>query len=523
MLKLTSFFIFWYNLVSYVHTTYVTSVSEQLELKGWLVSTPYKKKSRRRIALASITLFLIGIGYAGIVTVITRDSTLPDPRIPIVQAPTLEQLDLAIASSERYLDGMYKEVTLTDAVQSEYYAMPLRALFPHTNTWSLLGQNNTSSIEAGPSDKFSEQFKVSFNKEAFVAIVQLNWNEAKSLQIVVRPQAVRETTELWLGSTLIGKFRADVASTAVSVDVTDFSTLASLRYTVRHATQQALFYWQLRGDQAKVEKLRHFLVANRYEPGYDMRAIIFNQSAGLPDDLPYDRRAYQDCDHLPPTNLLAYPYESKACTVLGVYFAAGERDPFLQATFALHMLQKYKDPKRQYKVSSIEEIWLQSNTPEEASQHLRQQWERTHVGIPSCTPVECQSVASGIRTFAFGALEAELGYNYGDEKARWYADAAAVSTLNAQITTGTIRMTKGDIYRPVYTGGFIAYWDNKGYFRPPDASILGALVLTLIDESAMPPEYLGVIPSNSETAFDGWAFLVRYRCLKYGVKCYPAS
>src|SRR5919199_4904081 len=129
MLKLTSFFIFWYNLVSYVHTTYVTSVSEQLELKGWLVSTPYKKKSRRRIALASITLFLIGIGYAGIVTVITRDSTLPDPRIPIVQAPTLEQLDLAIASSERYLDGMYKEVTLTDAVQSEYYAMPLRALF----------------------------------------------------------------------------------------------------------------------------------------------------------------------------------------------------------------------------------------------------------------------------------------------------------------------------------------------------------------------------------------------------------
>jgi hypothetical protein len=35
----------------------------------------------------------------------------------------------------------------------------------------------------------------------------------------------------------------------------------------------------------------------------------------------------------------------------------------------------------------------------------------------------------------------------------------------------------------------------------------------------MPPEYLGPKPTDSETTFDAYAFLLVYRCARYGVGC----
>jgi hypothetical protein len=39
------------------------------------------------------------------------------------------------------------------------------------------------------------------------------------------------------------------------------------------------------------------------------------------------------------------------------------------------------------------------------------------------------------------------------------------------------------------------------------------------DHFNMPPEYLGLRPTDSETGFDAYAFLALYRCARYQVGC----
>jgi hypothetical protein len=50
-----------------------------------------------------------------------------------------------------------------------------------------------------------------------------------------------------------------------------------------------------------------------------------------------------------------------------------------------------------------------------------------------------------------------------------------------------------------------------------------ALVRGLYEQLDMPPEYRGVIPSNAETTLTAYAFLVRYRCERYGKGCRAPS
>jgi hypothetical protein len=46
-----------------------------------------------------------------------------------------------------------------------------------------------------------------------------------------------------------------------------------------------------------------------------------------------------------------------------------------------------------------------------------------------------------------------------------------------------------------------------------------AVLLWATDLLSMPPEYAGLNVSDSEATFDGWAFLVTYRCARYRVGC----
>lgn len=479
-----------------------------------------------RTWLRLVAIVVIGIIVAGVVTVWNRD-LLPEPELPDVPGPSVAQLDQAIRMAEQYLDGLYKPLGDKDAVQSEHYGLPVRAYFPLSRTWALLGEDETSSISALPDKGLGEEYSVSLRGGDITVEASVVWQkDSQNFTLTATPKTVREKAELWVGHTLLGTLESNSTKVLTSPQLTaaDYSTLASLRYTVRHATQQALMYWQIRGNKEKTGRLEDFLSSNGYQPGFDMRAILFNRSAKLPDDLATNREAYKDCDHLPRRQSSAYPYKSKACQVLGAYFSAAERDPFLQATFALHMLQKYGSATRGYTISGIAATWMQGDTPLETAKHLRQQWGRTGVGIPSCTPAECQNVASGIRTFVYGTLETELGYNtFSDPVARLFADAAATQTVIAQVFDGKVRMTGGEAYRPVFTGAVLSYWDNQGRFAPPSPSLLGSAIGSVVDSAGMPPEYTGVLPSNSETTFDAWVFLVRYRCLKYAVGCYPAS
>jgi hypothetical protein len=467
-----------------------------------------------------MVITLVGLVFSAVCAVCTRDSLLASPTPPNVEAPTLIQLDRTITAAEAYLDGLYKPLDEGNAVQSEYFGIPLRVFFTEKNHWALLGEDQASTITAEASSYSTESYRVSFENGAFTASVRVSWRPEGGFDLTFTPTTIRQPVVVWLGSTRLGSYKSPVQLVTTTVfHGRNTSELASLRYTVRHATQQAYMYWTARGDTVKATRLLHFLTSQGYTPERDVRAVLFDRSRTSSDALPFDKEAYQDCDHLPEAVSSAYPYRSKACQALWAYLDAGERDPFLQATYALQVLQKYQDPDHEYDQSLISDFWLQADTPRAAIAQLRRQWERTGFGIPSCTPFDCAEAASGIRTFTYGTLETELGYRYGDQTAMRFADAAARTTIAVQITGGIVRMPNGNAYRPVQNGSFPVYWDEQRRFAPPKGSLLTGAAMTLIGETSMPAEYIGISPSNSETTFDAWAFLVRYRCLKYHTDC----
>ncbi|HEV3464059.1 MAG TPA: hypothetical protein VG846_08760, partial [Actinomycetota bacterium] len=60
----------------------------------------------------------------------------------------------------------------------------------------------------------------------------------------------------------------------------------------------------------------------------------------------------------------------------------------------------------------------------------------------------------------------------------------------------------------------LSYWDADRRYRKPTG-----IAQAMADRLNMPPEYLGLRPTDSETGFDAYAFLALYRCAKYQVGC----
>jgi hypothetical protein len=366
-----------------------------------------------------------------------------------------------------------------------------------------------------------ESYTLTFGERLKIGLA-INWKvDKRHFSVTVAPQEVRSAADVWLNDVKLASFTPGVTTSFTrTFPLSKLELFKSLRYTVRHAVQEAYMYWTLRGDKKKAGALARFLRTNGFVPGMDMRAAAFGMSASLPDDLPFDSKAYEDCEHVPPPTTVAYPYRSKACLAQSSYLNIAARDAFLQASLALHVVQKY-DKDYEYAGSNSWLAWTQGSTPQETSHHLQRQWRRLGYGIPSCNPVACGNYASSIRTSAFGALETVLGYDYGDKVARSYADAAAVATLKSQIgSDGIIRHDSSRLYRPVQAGAIPVAWNESGAFvAPSDTSLLAAPASLLFGRLSMPPEYIGIQASNTETSMDAWAFLVRYRCAVYGVSC----
>lgn len=478
---------------------------------------------RLRLWFRWLSIIVAGLIYVLCTAVITRDTTLQTAQTPNMAAPSLDELNAAIGLAEQYIDRLYRPLDAQTAVQSEYYGLPLKVFFPERQEWSLLSKDTSSAITPGESSQNTEEYFISFESGSLVMKVAVHWLSATdtSFEIVIVPQAVKEAAEVWLGERLLGSYRPDMQVLVANARFTssEVGQLASLRYTVRHATQQAYLYYQAKGDTAKAHRLARFLETNGYTPGKDMRAIILNHTHGREDDFAHSVGSYSDCEHLPQPTELAYAYKSKACKALEAYFVGGQRDTYMQSAEALQALQDHHEPERQYGTSFLTRLWMQGNTPQDTAEHLRKQWSRTHSGIPACTPISCHEVSSGIRTFTYGTLETELGYHYGDPVAAKFADAAARMALQAQITDGFVTTSEHRAYRPAHTGAFPTYWDRDGNFTPPAPSFVTTTALALLGDTGMPPEYVGILPSNSETTLDGWAFLVRYRCLKYHADC----
>lgn len=466
--------------------------------------------------------------------VVLRDVGLDENRLPSASAPTLDELNKSIDNAKRYISALYKPLPDGSAVQSEASGVPLKAHFTNRDEWILLGEEAkectagsdsckpTTSINPLTSDKDSESYAVTFSnhsaRDAFAVSIDIKWKaEPDKFRISLRPLSVKEPVELWLDDTKLELYTPEDDKPSSHVFPASYqSKLRMLRYTVRHATQEAYLYWSTYGhDPVKAATLAKFLKQNNYTPGYDMRAPLFGTSGKLADDLPFDPGAYSDCDHLPNQDTHAYAYHSKVCLFRDTYLNVGARDPFLQAWQALTTLVKYKKPGHETPGSSF---WEQGGTPTEVARHLQGQWNRSGIGIPKCNPFSCQE-QSAIRSAAFGALQTQLGYRYGDTTSQKFADAAAKMLISKQVPAdGKLVMADGTFYRPAHAGAYLASWDNEGRFISPSTPKLVVWAALQVSGAELTPiEYAGIIPSNSETSLDALSFLSMYRCEKYKV------
>ena len=505
---------------------------------------PGRPRWRRSAALVLVAGILATAMVAGsVVAVVDRLGASTPPRPGPLAAPTLSSLNAAIGRGEVFLGGLYKPLGRAGAVQSEHYALPIRVRFGAQGPWVLLGQGDGGPCAPGncPSATRIRTLATTYDTEAYELTfatparpdglrlrADIDWAAGGGrYEVRVGVLAFDDLSapaEVWLDDVRLGSFQPGPAAGQPVLrrrfPVGDVRHLRSLRYTVRHATQLAWMHAISRDDTTRSTALARFMLAAGFVPGRDLRAAIFGRGRDAPPDFSYRHEpfldAYGDCRLNPPASPRAYPYRSKACVAdVRPYLMAARHDTLLPAIEALQALNRGESPDSRYRDQSAF-LPMATTSASHTADVLERRFDRLGFGIPRCTPWACDTKrASALRTFAFGMLETTLGYRSGELTRRPYADAVANLALSVQIgDDGVLRAADRVLYRPALRGGFLSYWDrDRRYLRP------SGIAQSVADRFNMPPEYLGVRPTDSETGFDAYAFLILYRCARYQVGC----
>lgn len=301
--------------------------------------------------------------------------------------------------------------------------------------------------------------------------------------------------------------------------------LPSHRYTIRHASYLGqLFYGSYPQYSNIADKLR--LLGNDFGFLADVYIPMWEGGVGLADDYMFQWASYRDCD-LANNGIDStlpfgfrphrYPYESKVCINRDAYITLSRADRLAQALQAIHILNKYHNPDRQYPhpVSGF------TTTPRQIARDLENgAWNGYGINAYLKDP----AYASGVRTNAFLVLETLLGYKYGDQTSSTFADNT-VAVLR-EVQWGMLpyppyhgeTADDGTILRPIHTGGELLSWRTGGsyIFGLPPRSFIN----DLLDFLGMPKETEGPVPSNAETTITYWQALRIYLKYKYNV-AYP--
>lgn len=289
----------------------------------------------------------------------------------------------------------------------------------------------------------------------------------------------------------------------------------SHRFTVRHATNDAEQYAVYQGQRAAARRMGATARQAGFPYGRDIYASMWGGSGRWDDQSPFTAHAYADCSKPMKADGTTYNYRSKTCSVPDrAYVWLSSFDPLVRMLQGLHVLGRHRDPGRRYDDPEHTRVSVRTELPRWEAMYRRQG------GIPRCSPISCDSTwSSGIRTAVFGALETEMGYRFDDPVSRSYADRAATMILASQIKApGLLRMAYGTFYRPLMAGGFMIAW-RPGMLIGFSPKISAKAVDETVSALSMPQEYVGYVVSNGESAMAAYAFLVRYRCLKYDVGC----
>lgn len=249
-------------------------------------------------------------------------------------------------------------------------------------------------------------------------------------------------------------------------------------YTIRHATIGGYYYYTTTGDLNKAKRLSNVIDSYKFNKYTDEHSFIWQTKPIENTLVSYTPNSYRDCQIKMDVQEGLDPYHSKVCKLgqfgVNLYILATKFDTYLPL------------------VKSLQTVALNNKVDSKTIADFENKYNRLGFGMPMCTPLGCSKVASTIRTASFGELELRLGNMK-------YADAVAANLVKAQDNDGAI---------------YISY-DKKG-----DLKVKKPLVYKLVDYFLNDkPATNYYIPTNSETMSDALAFLIHYRCQKYGVFC----
>jgi len=290
----------------------------------------------------------------------------------------------------------------------------------------------------------------------------------------------------------------------------NYNCYPSHRYTVRHGSQLADIIYRIWGTPKPLDK-----VINDYGFTYDIYDPIFGLTYDN-DDFMFTTQAYRDVDVYGslPRGIHHYPYWSKVGLDRSLYIMMSHYDPLLQCLWAIHILNKYNNPDRYSWLGYVGEIYT---SPRELARSIEATYWNGY-GIHK--PYSDSLYASGVRSAVFLVLETLLGYKYGDQTSRYYADTLAQVIVNTQFWYGYVETEYGVILRPAFRGAFPLSWKTGSsypYALPPKS-----FLEQIVDMFNMPNETWDIIPSNTETTATLLQALRVYLYYKYGI-AYPSS
>jgi hypothetical protein len=444
-------------------------------------------------------------------------------------APSAEAVDLAIERASGYLDGLYREIPDGRAVVSEYYGLPLLVFFRSQVRWIRPGDPELT-ITAGEQSRLRESYMFRYAVPGLdvpiALLVVVRWDPATGAATIEVTQVDGDADEpvvVYLGRRSMGEWRSSTTERKLTARVprSGYGELRSLRYTVRHVAMLSAATYAYRGDAARAARLDRLVSSSGYDAGADVYAPLWHHGLAQADDFVFAPSVYRDCAdpavrEAMPEAPLYYPYQSKVCAIpTWGYVAMSREDPLVPLAQGLHILDRYADPLREY--SDGEHL---NSTVVDLAADMEHRF-RAAGGIAECLPGSCDTGStSTLRTVLFGLLETALGFDRGDETSRTYADAVAEALLDQQVgPDGLIpTTTRGELYRPDQAGGFFTHVAADGRSGEPD-SFTRQQMSRLADVLDIRPEYVGEIATNAETTLAAYAFLVRYRCARFGTGC----
>lgn len=487
----------------------------------------------RRLARWWSVRWLVRLAGAGLALVLLVELALSwgagDRRPVEASAPSLEEVDASIALAEQYLDGLYRELGSERAIVSEYYALPLRVYFTGPRLWVRPGDQQVTII-GGEQSELRESYVFQYDVPGLTDPVQLltvvRWDDTSGDAHVEVSQVGGDADEpmvVLLGDRPLATWRPDATDRSASVTVApaSYGELKSQRYTIRHVAMMSASAYRYRGMTGRATRLDAVVEESGYDPDADVYSPIWGRGAKQADGFVFDPSIYRDCTDASvarsmPEAPTYYPYQSKVCAIpTRGYVAMSREDPLVPLAQGLHILQRYHDPEHEY--SDGEHL---NNTVDGLVADMERRF-RGAGGIAECLPGSCDSGStSTLRTVLFGMVETELGFGLGDETSRTYADSVADALLDEQVgPDGMIPTTNlGDLYRPDQAGGFFTHVSSDGRSGEPD-SFTRRQMSSLASALDIRPEYVGEIATNAETTLAAYAFLVRYRCARFGMEC----